>query len=105
MHIRSHMGIGVQRKRCVGVAQDARQGLGIHAAGEGMGGKGMPQIVETDAGQTCPFQQGFHVVIGGAGGHGKFRFNGVREYPLGRGALHTIMPFSRIRGGNHTYFP
>ena len=39
---RGHMGVGVQGEAGVGVAQDAGQGLGIHAAGEGMGGKGMP---------------------------------------------------------------
>ena len=34
--------IKVQRGTGVGVAQNAGQGLGVHAAGEGMGGKGMP---------------------------------------------------------------
>ena len=35
------MGVGVQGEAGVGVAQDAGQGLGIHAAGEGVGGKGV----------------------------------------------------------------
>ena len=36
------MGIGVQREGRIGVAQDAGQRLGVHTAGEGMGGEGMP---------------------------------------------------------------
>ena len=36
------MSVGVQGEAGVGVAQDAGQGLGVHAAGEGVGGKGMP---------------------------------------------------------------
>ena len=42
LHVRRHMGVGVQGEAGVGVAQDAGQGLGVHAAGEGVGGKGMP---------------------------------------------------------------
>ena len=36
------MGIGVQREGGVGVAQDSGQCLGVHAAGKGMGGEGVP---------------------------------------------------------------
>ena len=36
------MGVGIQREGGVGVAQDTGQGFGIYAAGEGVGGKGMP---------------------------------------------------------------
>ena len=36
------MGVGVQRERRIGVTQDAGQRFGIHAAGEGVGGEGMP---------------------------------------------------------------
>ena len=36
------MGVGVQREGRIGVAQDAGQRLGVHTAGEGMGGEGMP---------------------------------------------------------------
>ena len=36
------MGVGVQREGGVGVAQDTGQGFGVHAAGESMGGEGVP---------------------------------------------------------------
>ena len=36
------MGVGVQREGGVGVAQDTGQCLGVHAAGKGMGGEGVP---------------------------------------------------------------
>ena len=36
------MGVGVQREGRIGVAQDAGQCLGVHAAGKGMGGEGVP---------------------------------------------------------------
>lgn len=42
------MGIGVQREGRIGVAQDAGQGFGVHAAGKGVGGEGMTQIMEAD---------------------------------------------------------
>ena len=36
------MGIGVQREGRIGVPQDAGQCLGVHAAGESVGGEGVP---------------------------------------------------------------
>ena len=36
------MGIGVQREGRIGVPQDAGQRFGVHAAGKGMGGEGVP---------------------------------------------------------------
>ena len=36
------MGVGIQREGGVGVAQDTGQRFGIHAAGEGVGGEGVP---------------------------------------------------------------
>ena len=36
------MGVGVQGEAGVGVAQDTREGLGIHTSSEGVGGEGMP---------------------------------------------------------------
>ena len=41
------MGIGIQREAGVGVSQNPRQGFGIHAAGDGVCGEGMPQIMES----------------------------------------------------------
>ena len=55
LHVRHHMGVGVQGETGVGVAQDAGQGLGIHAAGEGVGGKSVPQIVESNRRQSRRF--------------------------------------------------
>ena len=36
------MGVGIKRERCVGMSQDAGESLGIHTAGKGMGGEGVP---------------------------------------------------------------
>ena len=36
------MGVGVEGEGSVGVAKDTGEGFGIHAAGEGVGGEGMP---------------------------------------------------------------
>lgn len=39
LHIRRHMGVGIKRERCVGMSQDAGESLGIHTAGQSVGGK------------------------------------------------------------------
>lgn len=44
LHIRCDVSVGVQREAGVGMPQNPRQGFGIHAAGDGVGGEGMPQI-------------------------------------------------------------
>ena len=36
------MGVGVQREGRIGVSQNTGQCLGVHAAGKGMGGEGVP---------------------------------------------------------------
>jgi len=36
------MGVGIQREGGIGVAQDTGQRFGIYAAGEGVGGEGVP---------------------------------------------------------------
>ena len=36
------MGVGIQREGRIGVTQDAGQRLGIHSAGKGVGGEGVP---------------------------------------------------------------
>ena len=85
LHIGCDMGVGVQREGGVGVAQDAGQRFGVHTAGEGMGGEGMTQIVEADAGQSRPLEERFHVAIGRVGIDGIFRLHRVGEYPLANG--------------------
>ena len=49
------MGVGIQREGGVGVAQDTGQGFGIYAAGEGVGGEGVTQIMEADAGAASSY--------------------------------------------------
>ena len=44
LHIAGHMGISIQGERSLGMAQDSRQGLGIHSAGQGVGGESMTEI-------------------------------------------------------------
>ena len=79
------MGVGVQRERRIGVTQDAGQRLGIHSAGKGVGGEGVTQIMEADAGQPRPLKERFHVAIGCVGVDGIFRLHRIREYPLADG--------------------
>ena len=79
------MGVGVQREGSIGVAQDAGQRFGVHTAGEGVGGEGMTQIVEADAGQPRPLEERLHVAIRRVGIDGIFRLHRVREYPLADG--------------------
>ncbi len=67
------------------MAQDTGQGFGVHAAGEGVGGEGVTQIMKADTGQTRPLEECFHVAIGRVGIDGIFRLHRVREYPLADG--------------------
>ena len=76
------MGIGVQREGRIGVSQNSRQRFGIHAAGEGVGGKGVAQVVEADTGQPRPPEQRLHVEVGRAGADRILRLHWVGEYPL-----------------------
>lgn len=76
------MGVGVQREGGVGVAQDTGQRFGIYAAGEGVGSEGVTQIVEADAGESCPLEQRLHVEVGRAGVNRILRLHWVGEYPL-----------------------
>ena len=100
------MGVGVQRKGRIGVAQDAGQRFGIYAAGESVGGEGVTQIVEADAGQPRPLEERFHVAIRRIGVDGILRLHRVREYPLADGILFAPpQDFShavRQNDGTHT---
>ena len=69
------------------MAQDAGEGFGIYTAGQGMGGKGVPEIVKADAGQSGLFQQHFQVIVGGIGADGLFWPEGIRKGPLGAGVF------------------
>ena len=76
------MGVGVQREGRIGVAQDSGQRLSIYAAGKGMGGEGVAQVVEADTGQPRPPEQRLHVEVGRAGVDRILRLHWVGEYPL-----------------------
>ena len=67
------------------MAQDSGQRLSIYAAGKGVGGEGVTQIMEADAGQPRPLKERFHVAIGRVGIDWIFRLHRVREYPLADG--------------------
>ena len=55
------MGVGIQREGGVGVAQDTGQGFGVHAAGEGVGCKGMPLRYNNDKQKKPLFSRGLSV--------------------------------------------
>ena len=76
------MGVGVQREGRIGVTQDAGQCLGIHSAGKGVGGEGVTQIMEADAGQPRPLKQRLHVAIRRVGIDWVFRLHWVRKDPM-----------------------
>ena len=64
------------------MAQDSGQRLSIYAAGKGMGGEGVAQVVEADTGQPHPPEQRLHVEVGRAGVDRILRLHWVGEYPL-----------------------
>ena len=41
------MGVGVQREAGIGMSQNPRQGFGVHTAGEGVGGEGVVEVMES----------------------------------------------------------
>ena len=55
------MGIGVQREGRIGVSQNSRQRFGIHAAGEGVGGEGVPLRYNYDKPEKPRRIKGFEV--------------------------------------------
>lgn len=52
-HLIRDMGVGVQRSSCGYMAQDGRQRLNVHSVGEGIGSKGVAEIME-----AYPFTSG-----------------------------------------------
>lgn len=92
------MGVGVQRGGAGHMAQDGGQHLDVHPVGQGVGGEGMPQIMETKVRESCCLQQRFHPVIGSAGAGGLFRPQRVREYPLSYGRLLPLPEKFRCAG-------
>ena len=74
------VGVGVQRETCGVVTQHRGHGLHVHAVLQGHRREGVAEIVESDAGQPCPFQHPLEHVQDAVRGHGA---SGWRwEYPF-----------------------
>ena len=61
LHIAGHMGVGIEGERRLSMAQDSRQGLGIHSVGQRVGGESVPEIMESKARQIV-FRKDFFSV-------------------------------------------
>ena len=79
------MGVGVQGEGRIGVTQDAGQGLGIHTAGQCVGGEGVPQVMEANQRQSGIAQQSFHPVVGRLRRQRQLRHGGIVEDPIAEG--------------------
>ena len=98
-HPLSGVGVGVQGERRPCMAQNAGQGLDIHAAGQSVGGEGMAQIMESKVRQSRPLQNDFRPFIGRAWAGWLFRFQRIWEDPLGQGRLFRSRRSSTVLGG------
>ena len=90
------MGVGVQGKAGLGVAQNAGEGLGVHPGGQGVGSEGVPQIMEPKAGQFSLVQQFFEPAVCAVGIYRPLRAEGIWEDPLGQSCC---LPFLQKLGG------
>ena len=72
------------------MAQDAGQGLGIHAAGQSMGGERMSQVMESDVGQTGLLEQYLQSAVSRVRICRQLRAGGMGEYPLTDGSLLSL---------------
>ena len=57
LHITGDMGVGVQGKAGLCVAQDAGEGFGVHSSGQGVRGKGVTKLVEVKSEIRSQIQQ------------------------------------------------
>ena len=64
------MGVGVQRETRGVVTQHRGHGLHVHAVLERHRREGVTEIVESDAGQPCPFQHPLEYVQDAVRRHG-----------------------------------
>ena len=90
------MGVGIQGKAGLGVAQNAGEGLGVHSGGQGVGSERVPQIMEPKAGQSSLLQQFFESAVCTAGIYRPLRSERVRKDPLGQS---RCPPFLQKLGG------
>ena len=82
-HLVSNMGVGVQRGGAGHMAQDGGQRLNVHSVGQGVGGEGMPQIVEPDPLTSGVIQDPVQAQVDGRRAHRRVLFLGRREHPSG----------------------
>jgi hypothetical protein len=59
--LRQEMSVGPRRLVGIGVSQSGRDGLDIHAGDQQQRGTGMPQVMEENALDAGPLQQGLPV--------------------------------------------
>lgn len=59
LHPPGGMGVGAEGEAGVVVTQHTADGFYVHAVLEGQGGKGVPEVVKTDVGELCVFEDLF----------------------------------------------
>ena len=57
------MGIGVQGEPSGEVAQHAGYGLDVYAVLQGQGGEGVAEVMESDLGDACPFEDALQHIV------------------------------------------
>lgn len=75
----------------VGVTEDARERLGIHAAAHGVGGEGVAQIVKANVRQTCVFEDHLQPMIRCAGRRWFLQLQQAGEDPFGQRRLAPLL--------------
>ena len=85
------VGIGVQREARGVVAEHTADRFHVHAVLQGHGGKGVTEIVESDAGQRSPFQHPLEHMQNAVRRHGAS--GGRWEYPL---AISNLNRYSEV---------
>ena len=96
LYIVGDVGVGVQGEAGLGVAKNAGKGLGVHPGGQGVGSEGVPQIMESKAGQFGLFQQLLKSSVCASWVHRPPRAERIWEEPLGQGSL---LSFPQKLGG------
>ena len=82
-HLIGDVGVDVQCGAAGHVPDHRGEGLDVHSVFQGHGGKQVPEIVKSDAGQVGVFQQYLQSAVGGAGIDGQLWLQRIGEYPIG----------------------